>query len=121
MRIMPYLKNVFQEFPEDNAEAIIVEGRILYGPRGSTWSSPSHAHPANAMIKNIEVNMDRKVEDYIMLRWDDSIGFAYNVANGVVFELDKEAFDLINKIKGLTIRELKERYPDIYNKIFNSS
>lgn len=121
VRIRPYLRNVFQEFPEDRSEVTILEGRILYGPRGPTWRAPGHPHPANAMIRSIELNMDKKVEEYLMLRWDGNIGFAYNVANGVVFELDKEAFEFINKVKELTIREFKNRYPNIYNKVFSPS
>jgi len=117
MLVEPYLKNIFQEFPEDSYVAKI-NNRILYGPRGPTWSSPGHANPANAMIRNIHVSLDRKVGYYLDLRWDGELGFVYNVANGIVFKVDKEAYETILSSLGMTLREFQTKYPEIYNRLF---
>ena len=112
------MKNVFQEFPEDPSKAQVIEGRIIYGPRGSTWSYPGHANPANAMIKGIKLDKEKKLKEYIMLRWEKNKGTVYVTANGAVYLADKEAFEVLQGSLELTVKEFEERYPELYSKLF---
>ncbi|WP_243681744.1 hypothetical protein [Vulcanisaeta souniana] len=78
------------------------------------WQHAQHPKPAVLVKSKGCVDLNALLSSYVDLRWEGDFALIYNKVTSLVFMSSRGIHDLIMSMLKRPVKELKEKYPHIY-------